>query len=242
MLSKELEKIGLEEKEANVYLALLELGEGNIQQLSRKSGVKRTTVYEIIEKLKEKSLISMITRKKRVYYLAESPQKIRFDLDEKIKILDGIMPEIMSVANAVEKKPKIRFFEGISGIKEIYSDTLRYPDQEILAWETQEVFLYFDQEYIDWYIPERAKRKIWIRAITPNTGKIKDFKNLDEKFLRKTKLIDPEKFPFNVEINLYGKSKIGIMAPGEKIGLIIESQIIYKTMKSIFEFSWENLN
>jgi len=242
MLVKELEKIGLDEKEANVYLALLELGESNIQQLSRKSGVKRTTVYEIIEKLKEKRLLSMINKKKRVYYMAESPHNIRFDLDEKIKILDGIMPEMMTIANAVEKKPKIRFFEGLNGIKEIYNDTLRYSDQEILAWEAEEVFLYFEKEYINWYIQERASKKIWIRAITPDKEKIREFKNLDSKFLRNTRLIPAEKFPFDVEINLYGKSKIGIMAFSEKIGLIIESPIIYKTLKSIFEFSWENLN
>lgn len=242
MLVKELEKIGLDEKEANVYLALLELGESNIQQLSRKSGVKRTTVYEIIEKLKEKQLLSMTTRKKRIYYIAESPQKIRFSLDEKLKILDGIMPEMMTIANAVEKKPKIRFFEGLNGIKEIYNDTLRYPDQEILAWEAEEAFLYFEKEYIDWYIQKRAGKKIWIRAITPDKGKIRELKDLDSKYLRNTRLITAEKFPFDIEINLYGKSKMGIMAFSEKMGLIIESPIIYKTLKSIFEFSWENLN
>jgi len=45
----ELEKLGLNEKEARVYLALLELGESNIQGLSAKSSVKRTTVYDILE-------------------------------------------------------------------------------------------------------------------------------------------------------------------------------------------------
>jgi len=62
MLNKELEKIGLSKKEAKVYLACLELSEATIGQISKKSGVKRTTVYDIVESLKEKSLISSSTK------------------------------------------------------------------------------------------------------------------------------------------------------------------------------------
>jgi hypothetical protein len=44
-----------------------------------------------------------------------------------------------------------------------------------------------------------------------------------------------------VEIDLYGKKKVGIMAFNEKVGFIIESETVYKTLKSIFDAHWNRL-
>ena len=46
-----IQTLGLSEHEAAVYLAALELGEANIQEISRKSGVKRTSIYNFIDTL-----------------------------------------------------------------------------------------------------------------------------------------------------------------------------------------------
>ena len=75
-LIKNLEKLNLADKEAKVYLALLELGEANIQRISNKSKIKRTTVYDVIEDLKEKGLVGTSKRKKRNYFFAENPRVI----------------------------------------------------------------------------------------------------------------------------------------------------------------------
>ncbi|MDP1629629.1 MAG: hypothetical protein Q8L57_03350, partial [bacterium] len=68
------------------------------------------------------------------------------------------------------------------------------------------------------------------------------YKGLDEKSLRKTKLLSIEEFPLEVEIDLYGGNKIGVMSFGEKIGRIIESRKIFATLKSVFELNWNTLS
>jgi len=239
MQAKDLGKIGLDENEAKVYLAALELGEASVQQLARKSGVIRTTIYGIIPQLKERGLLSSSSRKVKTVYVAESPIKLKNDLKEKEYFLEKLLPELLSVANNIDKKPKIKFFEGFGGLKDVYIDTLEYPDQELLAWISEKYIESFDEEFLyDYYVPERVKRKIWVRALAPDDPRISRFKEEDEKSLRRTRLIPTEKFPFNVEINLYGKNKIGIISLEEKIGLIIESEKIYSTLKSIFEINW----
>jgi hypothetical protein len=70
---------------------------------------------------------------------------------------------------------------------------------------------------------------------------MQSYKGQDEKSLRRTKLIDPEQFPLSVEINLYGRNKIGIMSFAEQVSLIIESDKISATLRSIFLSQWENL-
>lgn len=132
-LAKKLEEVGLNKKEAILYVALLELGEANLQTIANKAKLKRTTVYDIIKILKEKGLLSTSKRGKRNYYYAENPRVIKTIFEEKINKLEGALPELLSIANLIEKKPKIQFFEGIEGIKNVYRDTLEYKDSKMMA-------------------------------------------------------------------------------------------------------------
>jgi len=242
MLRKELEKLNLNEKEAGVYLAMLELGETNIERISEKSKIRRTTVYDVLEDLSEKGLAGHIKNKKRTLYYAEDPRKLEEQLDEKKMVLKNILPELMSVANLIDKKPKIRYFEGIEGIKNVYKDTLKYSSQEILMWGSPEVIKHFDNDWLwNYYVPRRIRNKIWMRAIGLDMEVVKNIKSQDEKHLRKTRLSPYSQFPFEVEINLYGNGSIGIMSFKEQFGLIIESKKIYNTLKSIFEMNWNSL-
>jgi HTH-type transcriptional regulator, sugar sensing transcriptional regulator len=243
MLIKDLESLGLNTKEAKVYLAALELGEANMQRISGKSGVKRTTTYDVIESLKLKGFLKSIVKRKKSLYIAEDPRNLQATLEQRLndqkQAFRKMLPELLSITNLIDRKPKITFYEGVNGIKEIYNDTLKYPDRELLAWVTHEAMSFFDEAFLnDHYLPQRINKKIWVRAIGPNDSAMSGYKSQDDIQLRKTKLVDATAFPLQVEINIYGDSKIGIMSFNEKIGLIIESKKIYTTLKSIFEMSW----
>ena len=56
---KKLEDIGLNEKEARAYIAILELGEASMSELVNKSRLKRSTLYETVALLRERGLISL---------------------------------------------------------------------------------------------------------------------------------------------------------------------------------------
>lgn len=242
MLTNDLEKLGLSDKEAKVYLAVLELGEGNIAQIAKKSNVKRTTVYDVIHSLKEKRLLIEMTKGKKTFFSAEDPRKLDDIYDERKATLKKILPDLLSVMNAIEKKPRVRYFEGVEGIKEVYKDTLKYSNQEIVAWVSHEAMGAFDVEWLEkYYIPKRLEKKIWVRVIAPRTQELENYKERDEKSLRQTRFVDSQEFSFEVEINLYGGRNVAVMAFGEQMGLIIESQKIYKTLRSIFELSWKSL-
>lgn len=242
MLDRDLLNSGFSEKEAMAYLGLLELGEGSIAQITKKSGVKRATVYLEIEKLKEKGLISSAYRKKRLIFFAENPNKLKNNLEEKLKSLNVVMPELMAMANKIDRKPKIRFFEGEDGIREVYRDTLNYPNQEILLWGTEDFVKYSDEEYfLNHYIPKRKEKNIWVRAIAPKSDIISRYQEESQNQLRKMKLIQASNFKFSVEIDLYGKNKIMVASFQEKFGMIIESQKMHETLRGIFEIMWASL-
>jgi sugar-specific transcriptional regulator TrmB len=242
MMQNQLEKLGFEEKEAKLYLALLELGEAGIGDISRKSGLKRTTVYHILDALKLRGLISQSQKGKKVLYLAEDPRSIGQDLKEKEALFQKTLPELLSIANMFEKKPAIRYFEGLSGIKEVYMDELKAENSELLCWWAESYAIFGDEFLIEYYMPERLKRKIWTRAIVPDSAFAKEHQKEDAKYLRQIRLAQLEPTFAELEISLYAKSKVSIKSFQEKFALIIESKALFNTLKNIFELQWKSLS
>lgn len=241
-LITKIKELGLEEKEAKVYLACLELGEANIQRIGKKSDIKRTTVYHALDSLIEKGLSSVVVRKGRKRYTAEDPRKLKNRIDFQKETLDEIMPNLLSLANFMDKKPEIKYYEGESGIKEIYKDSLNYPDSEILAWVNSEAITNFKIDYLkNYYLPQRLDKKIWVRAIAPSTEEMINYQSRDSQSLRKTRLLK-KSTSFNVEIIIYGKEKVSIVDFENKIGLIIRNQQIFNTFRLIFESNWSLLD
>lgn len=237
LLEIQLRKAGLTESESKVYLASLELGETNISRIAKKSGIKRSTTYWVIDSLKEKGLISLAKRNKKTFYFAEDPRKISQHMEENLKDVNASLPAFLALANFIDKKPSIRYFEGKAGIKEVFKDTLRYPKQEILAWFPR----IFESFIDDYYVPRRLEKRIWVRAIMPDNEKSREFARSEEKKLRKSKLVPEGEFNIDVEITLYGGNKIGIISFEEEIALIIESPKIHNSLKNIFELMWKYL-
>jgi len=72
-LIKEVESIGLSEKEARVYLAVLEMGQASVQDIGKKADVNRATTYVILDSLMKKGMIATFGEGKKSVFIAEAP-------------------------------------------------------------------------------------------------------------------------------------------------------------------------
>lgn len=234
--------MGLNGKKADVYLAALELGSSSVIEIAKKAGIKRTTCYDILLDLKNEGLISETSKGKKRLFVGEDPEKIQRNLKNKERLFSEILPQLQSIHNVRGSKPKIRFYEGREGLKEVYADTLKYKNQEILGFASYDVINLLGNEWANDYLKGRIKNGIYARGIIPGTElMMKDFVSKDQEQKRMTKVIDPKKYPFTIEINIYGHNKVALMSSKEEIGLIIEGQEIHNTMKLIFQLVWDLL-
>jgi hypothetical protein len=173
--------------------------------------------------------------------VAEDPRKIIDILDERKKKMNRIMPELLSFANMLDQKPLIRFFEGDEGIKNVYRNTISHHYEEMLTFFSKS-FADFDEAFFwDVFTPKRIENKIWARAIVPNHDIIKELVLHDEQHQRDTKIVSDDLFGIDIEINIYDNNKIAIVSFEEKFALIIESQKIHNSLKSIFNLLWKLL-
>ncbi|MDP1884181.1 MAG: helix-turn-helix domain-containing protein [Candidatus Moranbacteria bacterium] len=231
---------GFDKKEAQVYITILELGEGTIAEITKKSLIKRSTVYEMIELLKKRGIISQSRRKKRPVFLAENPKKLLELLEEEKRGLEEIMPELLSITNLIDKKPKIRYFEGKEAYKEVFNDVLKYPGVEMLG-TFNEKFWDYEGFFTDYFMPERQEKKIWARILFRNNPVLRDVAEELGAYFSQTKLVPSEKFNIQIEMVVYGYNKVGFVSYNEEMAIIIESQKIHDTQKGFFETIWDLL-
>ncbi|MFH1749868.1 MAG: helix-turn-helix domain-containing protein [bacterium] len=241
-----LEQFGLNKKEIKIYTTLLQMGSGTIQEIVRKTKIKRTTTYSVLENLMQKNLVVLVEKGKKREYFVEDPKKIislleskEKDLSEKKKRLIEALPEIKSLYNIHAKKPKIRFFEGEKAIKQAFEESLDLPKgSEILAcYTTEELIKMFMNDYITSYIDQRIAKGITQRAIAEDSKFLEDFQKKDKKQLRNLVLVNPKKFPFTDQISIYG-NKMFIASFKDLIAIIIESEPVVNTYRSLFELAW----
>ncbi len=234
----DLSSFGLDKKAGKIYLTLLELGESNLSTILKKTGIKRTTAYDVLNDLRNRGLVAFTKLGKRTHYVAEDPHAIGTHIEDSKKKFNQILPELLSISNAILKKPKIRYYEGVEGMRQVYEDTLKYPDQELLGWVSEKALSVLGKKFLYSYLASRMQKKIWVRAIATETSEMAKYAEEDVSSLRKTRLVAKDDFPFEVEVNLYGKRNIAIMSFEEEFGMIIESEKMWKTLKSIFEMGW----
>ena len=236
-----MEQLGLEGKKADVYLACLELGGSSVIDIAKKANIKRTTAYDILVDLQKSGLVSQTIQGKKRLFIGEDPEKIKRDLERKEAAFSEILPMIKSLYNVKGTKPKIRFYEGVDGLKECYLDTLKYSG-EILALGSEHAARVLSTNWLLSYVKDRVKKKIYLKAIVADSQLVrKEFLSKDREQMRISKTIDSGKYPFSIEINIYGHQKVFLMSPNEQIGLIIEGLEIHKTLKSMFELIWDLL-
>jgi len=240
-----LQKLGLTPKESTLYLAMLELGVASpVSSIAKRSGINRTTTYDILNILIEKGLIISSKHGSYLYFRAQPPEKLvaflKEQSDKYSKLsseAEKILPELNVHYHAASDRPRVYFYEGIEGVLRVYEETLT-SSEEILAYASDQA----NQNSVPWYFPQyykrRTEKKISIRALFPDTPRDRERHSLDKKELRKSRLLPKNKLNFTPEVNFFD-DKIMIADWKEKIGIIIESKEIAKVFKQTFELAWE---
>jgi len=87
-------ELGFTEREVKVYLALLDLGSTTVGPITFNTKLQAAKVYETLEKLKEKGLVSFVVVSKTKYFQASDPQEILHLLDDRKRRFKEILEEL----------------------------------------------------------------------------------------------------------------------------------------------------
>ncbi|MFZ2188384.1 MAG: helix-turn-helix domain-containing protein [Candidatus Moraniibacteriota bacterium] len=235
-----LRKIGMEEKQAKIYLACLSLGATTIIEIARKTGIKRTTVYENLDEMVRSGYVRVIKKEKRKRYVALEPKELKELIRKKETLLEQIMPQLTAMSNVSNAKPKVWFYEGKEGILEAYEDSLNYPGIEVVGFASGEVLKMFSLKEVEKYIAKRQRKKIIQTLIMPEGKDAKSFIATASEQLRRVKVVSEEEYPFKIEINIYA-NRMALFSVKDKMAVIMESEPISSAMRMIFKMCWKGI-
>lgn len=184
-----LESVGFTKGEIKVYLSLLELGETTTGAIIKKSKITGSKVYEILDKLIEKGLVSYIIKEKTKYFQSSSPKRLldyinkkENEINEQKKEIENVIPSLESIQKSKQKLQSSHIFEGYEGIKTVFNLILESlkPNEEYYAFSLGEelknknVVLFLKN-----YHQKRINKKIKVKIIA-NTNERPLFKELSK--------------------------------------------------------------
>jgi len=117
-----LTKFWLTEKEAKIYLDLLENGNSRITAIAARLGLHRVEIYRLLPGLVEKWIISKAVEGKTATYLAASPEKLEKLLDDIREWLASVLPSLQEKYQKKRSKDIIQVYNGINAIEKLYND------------------------------------------------------------------------------------------------------------------------
>lgn len=239
----DLEKLGLSNEEAKVYIACLEINGGAVSTIAKKAGMHRVSCYHTIENLQRKRLLSQYNKNGVKCFAPEPPEQLLQLAEERVNFVKGLLPELTSIISAVAFRPKIRFYEGREGVERVFSESLE-AEGEILGYTNLKDVLAFFPKFFEEYTHKKFKKKIKTRYLSPTTVEsvrvLEPFlpKNYDPNLIE-ILLVNKDQFPFENEVVIFNHS-VGIVSLNhdELLGVIIESPTFARTMKAVFDLAW----
>lgn len=236
---------GLSRKEAEVYLASLEVAKPTPLSVSRETFLPRPTIYRVMEDLVEKGLMGKVKEGKQTVYVPENPKTLVERLELQSSAIQNVMKELKELSTIYHNRPTVRFFEGDEGVKRIFQDILQVNEKELLAFSSIKELLKAVPDYYATFMQTRIRRRINARIISPKDEEGERLKEAGEKEFRDIKFI-PEELAKKLgviggHVFIYGDRVALISFDADRTSVIVENKALSNVQRSLFEIAWESL-
>lgn len=232
-----LKHIGLNEKEIQIYLSLLELGSSTVLTIAKRSGIKRPTAYLVLESLVEKGFASRVIKGKRTFFAPQNPNKLISEEELRLKELQETVPILETMFRKRRERPRIKIFEGKEELDRAY-DELFINNGDALFMSTNKLSMeIFPRSYEKQQLIPRSE-EFRIRELVDESKEGLDYANKVGGDYHTFRFIPKKFLPFEADIGIFGNHTLITSVKKEYFTIDIESKEIAKAFRTIFEMMW----
>jgi len=243
MKEEALRKFGLTDREIRVYLALLELDEALASKVAEKTNIPRTLIYDILENLSNKGIVSYVIKANKKYFSALDPDSLievlRNQEKEREELITKALPELLKLkGKKLKEKAKVEVYEGKEGVKTVFNDVLRV-GKEFLCFGSTGISPQIIPYELSRFHKERIKRKMNWKVIYNDDGlgrkrgqEVNKWKYSEVKYMEKTSPTTTYCYDNKVAIVLWIKERL--------LAIMIEDNIIANSFREFFKVLWKN--
>jgi len=233
MIQEALQGLGLNRREILCYTALLELGSSKIGAIVKKTGIPSSKIYEILDKLINRGLVSYVKIGKIKHYQASDPKTLLNYIDEKKKKVEEILPELL-LKQKFSKKQSVEMFEGQKALFSLFTDLINdaKSNEQYLIFSINEenkndaANLFFKNLAV-----RRKERKLDVRLL----------KNMEHYKKEKHTKLKLKYTEFNLPqgITIFRNIVVILSWVESPIAIKIESETISNQLKEFFLGQWK---
>ncbi|MEA3413931.1 MAG: helix-turn-helix domain-containing protein [Nanoarchaeota archaeon] len=236
MYKNEFKELGLTNNEIKIYLILLENGAMNPSIISQKLSLHRGYIYDALNRMQEKGVVSFVLKENKKYFQAVNPDNLVELLKLKLNSFKKIVPKLKELSKLNKEETKVDLYKGkrvyrdllkdiINSLKKISEIFLLNIDEEILNKKVEPIYL---EQYLNLINTKKIKEKIIIKKGNKKLKKSNlQYKILDEKYMGKTAQV------------IYG-NKVALFILGNPYYLIIiDNKEIAETYRKQFSLLWK---
>lgn len=118
-----LRRIGFDEKEITIYLALLKSGKASVSELLKHTQIERRTIYDVLERLVQKGYASYYEENKKRVFVPTKPEIILTELEQNKIMFENIIPKLTQLEGS-PKDAKVEILKGIKGLTTIFYEII----------------------------------------------------------------------------------------------------------------------
>lgn len=240
MKEEDLERLGLTRNEAKVYFVLLEIGLTSITGLIKKTKLHKQIIYDNLERLQEKGLVSYVIKANRRHFSAVSPEKLmdmleeqKNEINKKEDIAKKLIPELTNLKSRAKEEQLASIFQGKKGIKSILESVLKQKG-EILVYGAEGRFKDVFGPFWTNFNKRREKLKRSGRIIYNEKlkGERKRLRFVSIKYISK-------EFESPATTWIFENKVAIILWERVPFAVLIEGREITKAYKNYFEILWK---
>jgi len=238
-MQETLEKSGLTKNEAKVYLALVKIGDSLASTIAKITTLHRRPVYDSLDKLIEKGLVSYNIKSGKKYFQAQNPEKILSILKDKENEIEQILPELISKFNATKPEVFSEIYEGKEGLKTVMELILKENKDWLSIGSTGKgpsVIPYF----LEHWHKRRIKQKIQFKTLIADTLEGRErTKKFSKIGMAKVKFL-PKEIKHPQTIWIFGNKVAIILVSIEHLTIfLIDNKEIAASFRDYFNWMWK---
>ncbi len=234
---KTLKKIDMSNNEIKVYLAILRHPKTNISNISKVSWIKRTTIYAYLDKLLEKWFITKTIKGKVILYLAENPENILKNFEDKKRALMETMPLLKNIYDNLKTDTKVKVFEGKAEIAKFYEKMSNSTTDIYTFFSPEKYFKIFSKEHSDEFNSTTQKNKIKLYDLVEDN---EDSREYLKYIPHKWKILPKDFSEIWMDLVIF-EDYVWMISFDSMSWVLIKDRTIHNLMKSMYKFIWKGI-
>lgn len=231
-----LETLGLSKNEITVYLDLLKKGKSSANDVSKRTKLHRSNIYDILEKLLEKGAVDKTNENEKSFFYPVPPIDLFGYFKQKEKEFEEIIPQLEKIQSEKPEKRTVVFSEGINSIKNIIDHLIDFK-HPIYCFGFSENCKKTLSNFLGEFNRKRMKNKIEMKIILVSYNK-EELENLNKMDCTEAKYIS---FQNKLITTYLCHDRVLIINWEEPSSIItIEDGLISRTYKEYFNFLWQS--